>query len=716
MASPPPRARALRVVVLAGSARGLPPTPPWPSRDVPVRATGWFVDGESEEQGAAWPLVWHHVVATPQGSRGRGSAVLQAPRRAAAALRNAALARRIDVPLTAIPALKADRRLRAAARRADLLLCADEIADRIMTAMPDLARGATVFDSTCVLPAGREWTQLRALLARVDAVAESASPVGRNRLPRPASVLLPVVANHIEFAGLRCAERWPTDQSLVRLHSLQQIEADLGLSGALQASEAFATMWQGDPRLSDHAYDVMTRNAIMRADDAWARGEQTLALYRLHSAIVVSLHRARHAETTTSPLVDDPALLLSSLHQSLTYRDVTQPRRRRAQLPPVRRRRRGHIGPHLPRVLVLPGAYGEFHQDMLDALKGRATVRVAKTLRKVAFRRRRLHGADLVLLNALRNGEVDLERGIWDGCPEGVDATRQVAALSALHKELDGVDIVVGDWIDAATMWASHLLPAGPRMVVRTHSLDILDPWLHFIDWGAVDTLLTSNSAFAGLLSEMTADVGAPPPQVVLPYRPDLERSAAQRDPEARFTLGMIGWGREVKDPHVALDLLERDERRTLVLIGAGFPKAGPGLIQPYAGSFARRLEEPQFKDRVHIVGRTDDVQGHLAQIGIMLSTSVREGWHLGLIEGAASGAVPVVRDWPLLAGRGGSRSVFPPEWVVDSIDEADARISTMSSEQVWRRESLRARDTALARFAAEPIGRAYREAILGGT
>ncbi len=716
MASPSTSVDALRVVVLAGTAEGLPYDPPWPGDEVTVRAKGWCLDGDPPDHGVSWPMAWHRVAATPQGSKGRREAVRQVPRKAASALRNAALARRYDLSLHSISALKADRSLRAATHRADVLLCGDEVADRILRALPDLARGAVVFDSTCALPSGREWSQLRRWLAHIDAAAESASSVIGDNSTHPAAVLLPAVARHIEFAGLRCAERWSTEESLVRIQALQRIEADLGLPSTLQASEAFAAMWQGAPLQSDSEYLSMSQTAVDRADHAWARGDRTLALYRLHSAIVVSLHRARHAETSTSPLVDDPAALLASLHQSRAYQDLTRPRRRHAVRRTPGRRRRASIGPQQPTVMVLPGAYGEFHHDMLEALTGRATVRVAKTLRRVAFRRRRLHGADLVLLNALRNGEVDVEQGVWDGCPAGVDVGRQMAALSALHKELDGVDVVVGDWIDASTMWASHLLPAQARMVVRTHSLDILDPWLHFVDWDAVKVVMTPHSAFAGLLSEITADLGAPQPQVMLPYRPDLERDAPRRHPEARFTLGMTGWGREVKDPHVALDLLERDERRRLVLIGPGFPEAGPGLIQPYARSFERRLEEPQFKDRVHIVGRTDDVHSHLAQIGIMLSTSVREGWHLGLIEGAASGAVPVVRDWSLLAGRGGSRSVFPPEWVVDSIDEADARISLMSSEQVWNRESLRARDMALARFASEPIGRAYRKAILGGT
>ena len=54
-----------------------------------------------------------------------------------------------------------------------------------------------------------------------------------------------------------------------------------------------------------------------------------------------------------------------------------------------------------------------------------------------------------------------------------------------------------------------------------------------------------------------------------------------------------------------------------------------------------------------------------------MLSSSVRESFHMGLVEAVASGALPVVRDWPFFPGA--ARTLFPPDWVVDSPAEAAA-------------------------------------------
>lgn len=64
-----------------------------------------------------------------------------------------------------------------------------------------------------------------------------------------------------------------------------------------------------------------------------------------------------------------------------------------------------------------------------------------------------------------------------------------------------------------------------------------------------------------------------------------------------------------------------------------------------------------------------------LRRVGVILSTSRFEGTHEALLQGAASGALPVVRNWPELRAWGGPASIYPPEWVVDSPQAAAARI-----------------------------------------
>jgi glycosyltransferase involved in cell wall biosynthesis len=68
----------------------------------------------------------------------------------------------------------------------------------------------------------------------------------------------------------------------------------------------------------------------------------------------------------------------------------------------------------------------------------------------------------------------------------------------------------------------------------------------------------------------------------------------------------------------------------------------------------------------------------------------VRESFGLGIVEGAASGAIPVVRNWPFFAHMNhGARTLFPTEWVVDTPQEAaDRLLAVTADESSWRGQS----------------------------
>jgi glycosyltransferase involved in cell wall biosynthesis len=97
-------------------------------------------------------------------------------------------------------------------------------------------------------------------------------------------------------------------------------------------------------------------------------------------------------------------------------------------------------------------------------------------------------------------------------------------------------------------------------------------------------------------------------------------------------------------------------------------------------------------------LGQLDDVPAALTEVGVILSSSVRESFHCGFVEGAASGAVPVGRDWPFFAGKAnGARTLFPADWVVGSAQEAADRIlEVTSTAEGWRKAARAASAHAL--------------------
>ena len=93
-------------------------------------------------------------------------------------------------------------------------------------------------------------------------------------------------------------------------------------------------------------------------------------------------------------------------------------------------------------------------------------------------------------------------------------------------------------------------------------------------------------------------------------------------------------------------------------------------------------------------------------------------GWPVGLIESAASGCVPVVRDWPQVAALGGARGIYrdTPAWVTSTPAQAAARIVEFADVGTWVRESARSREAAVALCAVGTTTNEYLDVILGAS
>ena len=66
----------------------------------------------------------------------------------------------------------------------------------------------------------------------------------------------------------------------------------------------------------------------------------------------------------------------------------------------------------------------------------------------------------------------------------------------------------------------------------------------------------------------------------------------------------------------------------------------------------------------------------------------------MGLHEAVAGGCLPVVRRWPMMAAYGAPSSAAAPEWVVDDVEQAAARILSsgdgdVSAARAWLRREV---------------------------
>lgn len=729
-----------RIVLLARTAAALPTQPPWDPASPWWPTEAWCGDlgtagGEGKDQGYPTSVV-----------RARPAPSLRSALRARLSLaRTLVRATRAGVDWGWVRTLHDSHDLRRAVRSADVLWSLDADTDAALAVLPGLTTGRQVLTSGVWAGTHQALAALDGLLSQM-AGGSSRSPqatVDRwlgavrrlepSRLPAALRVLDAVTEasrRHQLHRGLL-----PGAEATVALDAVPWPPGPRAVSG-LGARRAAADLSLGLLAWDDVDETVLAEiagAAVGGADAALDDGDEPLALARLGDAMSLLFNRSRHAEVPSSPLVAAPAAYLDSLHRSRTLATLVGPGAVHPDAPSDAEQRQTELaGPAVggtvhgaqtgpdpgtpgepPRVLVVTGAYGSFHAGVVAALRGHAEIKIRDFTRKhPALGRKAMDPWVLPAVAALRATARPVT-------PSWVDKElrAEVRTISAqVRPMLRWANVVFADWADRATVWVSHLCPADVRLVVRVHALDALDPWLHLVRWERVDSVVVVSEPMRSLVVDLLAGLGVRVPVHVVrhsvPALPDLARG---KEPSARTTLGMIGWGRRVKDPLWAFDLLERDPSWELVLIGPDF-HADPGPVAaPYAEAVHARLASASLRDRVHVIGPTRDVSEPLRRVGVILSTSVRESWHLGLVEGAASGAVPVVRDWPLLAARGGPRTLFPDEWVVDDVDQAEARVRHVTDPAVWPEASARSRAQAMALFAPDEVAADYREVVLHG-
>jgi glycosyltransferase involved in cell wall biosynthesis len=169
----------------------------------------------------------------------------------------------------------------------------------------------------------------------------------------------------------------------------------------------------------------------------------------------------------------------------------------------------------------------------------------------------------------------------------------------------------------------------------------------------------------------------------------------------------MLGVSSARKRLDLALDIaagLARADRRFRLLIKSAQPREEKWVWdqadeRDYFASVLPRIETEPLADIVTWEGFGRDVASWLRNIGFVLSLSDDESFHLAPAEGMATGAIPIIRNWP------GADTVYAKHWVLTDTDEMIERIVSLARDaDRWERESQRARDEAVTSFGLEAV------------
>jgi hypothetical protein len=401
----------------------------------------------------------------------------------------------------------------------------------------------------------------------------------------------------------------------------------------------------------------------------------------LDRAAALAFHRTLHFDGLASPLAADPEAFLAPLRASRAWTLATSVRAGR-DLPRSTTRAQARSP---QRILVVSYRNWNFLTGVLEHLRAHPGVEL-----------RTLDLGDLPPGSVPLLSKQQLALRL-----RGVEAASVPGVAEHIEPHVRWADVVWVEWAQRTASLISMLDPGQARVVVRAHSFEAFTVFPHLTDWSRVDDVVAP-SHVGRLMAAAVRGITEGPTSRPLLGQVDLRRFDRPKHPRAERTLALLGWGVVAKDPLWAVELLARlraeDPDWRLLLVGRDFPE-GQSAAAEYRAALGRRIEAPDVTGAVELVPFTDTVPELLEQVGWIVSSSVREGLQTSVLEGAASGAVPVVRDWPIFAPYGGARRALPADWVVADLDAAVARIRRIAGEGRRYAAGRVARDTALERF-----------------
>src|SRR5699024_1860963 len=183
---------------------------------------------------------------------------------------------------------------------------------------------------------------------------------------------------------------------------------------------------------------------------------------------------------------------------------------------------------------------------------------------------------------------------------------------------------------------------------------------------------------------------------VVIPNFVDTEKLARQKIPEANKSIGFVDIVPRSKRLDRALDvlegLLEKDPEFQLRIKGKtpeDYPwmKNRPEELEFYDAQY-RRIDQINkiFPNSVVFDGFGNDMDEWYSKVGIVLSTSDFESFHLTIADGAASGAIPALLYWPgadmicSCTWRSGTTQALVSTILEGSVDPDEAKIFVNTS------------------------------------
>lgn len=255
-------------------------------------------------------------------------------------------------------------------------------------------------------------------------------------------------------------------------------------------------------------------------------------------------------------------------------------------------------------------------------------------------------------------------------------------------QKINEADIIFCEWGNELAILLSKFLPASKKLVVRIHSYEAFTHWHLGINLGGVDGLIFVaphiKNIFFNNASPQYYDCLFKGQVAVIPNVKNFESYTLNKEKNANFTLGMAGFNKKNKGLLKSLKILNKlrsqDERWVLRLAGDKFIENSSEDYRYWIEECKPYIQKNSLEDHVVFDG-FQDMSAWLKNIGYILSTSDREGTHEALLEGVASGCIPIIIDWSMVKKFGGVKKLYP--FLVDFVLNDESEIDTLNTQNL---------------------------------